>query len=191
MSVLADTLKGDSSVWKKQLCSTYDACNDRLAHDMVSIRIHHFSLISWSTNTFCSTITQVFSDPVPEHLARVCNSTVLHNGTAHARQPSCKGVHCHSAAQWHCTCRSTKTACHIQGWDTIAGLSDQAFLQWVARSQLYSNDLLQPAALQDLSRWMEAAPAAERRDMIALLRDLHASVNPTGSAAALLQLFCN
>ena len=210
MSVLADTLKGDSSVWKKQLCSTYDACNDRLAHDMVSSTVRHFSVTSWPNITLCSTVTHVASDRLPEHLARVCSVTVLHSDSAHADQPSCKGVQLHSAAQWHCTCRSTMLqgcslsqcctmalhmqikqdcVCHVQGWDTIAGLSDQAFLQWVARSQLYSNDLLQPAALQDLSRWMEAAPAAERRDMMALLRDLHASVNPTGSAAALIQLF--
>ena len=36
-SVLADTLKGDSSLWKQQLCSSYTACNDRLAHDMVCL----------------------------------------------------------------------------------------------------------------------------------------------------------
>ena len=76
-----------------------------------------------------------------------------------------------------------------QGWDTLEGLGDQAFLKWVARSQLYSGDLLEPAALQDLTLWMEAAPASERRDMMALLRDLHASVNPTGSAPAFLLRF--
>ena len=77
-----------------------------------------------------------------------------------------------------------------QGWDALEGLGDQAFLKWVARSQLYSGDLMEPAALQDLTLWMEAAPASERREMMALLRNLHASVNPTGSAPALLLCFC-
>lgn len=68
----------------------------------------------------------------------------------------------------------------MQGWDTLEGLGDQAFLKWMARSQLYSADLLESDALEDLTAWMEAAPVAEKREVMALLRELHASVNPTG-----------
>lgn len=77
--------------------------------------------------------------------------------------------------------------CHVQGWDTLEGLGDQAFLKWAACSQLYSTDLLEPDALKGLTLWMESAPAAEKRDMMALLRDLHASVNPTGYITPSLQ----
>ena len=67
-----------------------------------------------------------------------------------------------------------------QGWGNMEGVWDGAFLEWVVRSQLYSGDLLAPQAVQDLQRWMESAAPGNKRDMMALLRDLHATVNPTG-----------
>lgn len=61
------------------------------------------------------------------------------------------------------------------------GVWDGQFLEWVGRSQLYSEDLLAPEAVQDLAQWMESAAPGDKRDMMALLRNLHATVSPTGS----------
>lgn len=69
-----------------------------------------------------------------------------------------------------------------QGWGNLQGASDGSFLEWVGRSQLYSGDVLAPEALQDLTLWMEGAAPGDKRHMMALLRDLHATISPTGSA---------
>lgn len=63
--------------------------------------------------------------------------------------------------------------------------SDGAFLEWVGRSQLYSGDVLAPEALQDLTGWMAEAGPGDKRQMMALLRDLHATISPTGYGPAL------
>ncbi|KAK9820464.1 hypothetical protein WJX72_010646 [[Myrmecia] bisecta] len=56
--------------------------------------------------------------------------------------------------------------------------SDTEFLKWAQRGQLYYGDLLVPEAAHHIDQWMEGAPAAEKRDMLALLRNLHATVKP-------------
>lgn len=72
-----------------------------------------------------------------------------------------------------------------QGWGNLEEASDGAFLEWVGRSQLYSGDVLAPEALQDLTGWMAEAAPGDKRQMMALLRDLHATISPTGYAPAL------
>ena len=62
------------------------------------------------------------------------------------------------------------------------GIYDGPFLEWVGRSQLYSGDLLAPEAAQELANWMDTAPAGDKREMMALFRDLHANISPTGYA---------
>ncbi|KAL0035239.1 hypothetical protein WJX79_007963 [Trebouxia sp. C0005] len=66
------------------------------------------------------------------------------------------------------------------GWGRMDGVWDGPFLEWVGRSQLYSADLLSPDAAKDLEQWMQCAAPADKRHMMALLRDLHATVAPTG-----------
>ncbi|KAL0054699.1 hypothetical protein WJX82_001194 [Trebouxia sp. C0006] len=66
------------------------------------------------------------------------------------------------------------------GWGSMDGVWDGSFLEWVGRSQLYSADLLSPDAAKDLEQWMQCAAPADKRHMMALLRDLHATVTPTG-----------
>ncbi len=68
----------------------------------------------------------------------------------------------------------------MQGWGSMDGVWDGSFLEWVGRSQLYSADLLSPDAAKDLEQWMQYAAPADKRHMMALLRDLHATVTPTG-----------
>ncbi len=70
--------------------------------------------------------------------------------------------------------------CCMQGWGSMDGVWDGSFLEWVGRSQLYSADLLSPDAAKDLEQWMQCAAPADKRHMMALLRDLHATVTPTG-----------
>ena len=52
----------------------------------------------------------------------------------------------------------------------------------MGRSQLYSGDVLAPEALEDLTGWMAQAAPGDKRQMMALLRELHATISPTGSA---------
>lgn len=78
-----------------------------------------------------------------------------------------------TAAFWH------------QGWGDMEGASDGSFLEWVGRSQLYSGDVLAPEALDDVTGWMAQAAPGDKRQMMALLRELHATISPTGSGPAL------
>ena len=77
------------------------------------------------------------------------------------------------------------TSLSTQGWGDLESASDSAFLEWVGRSQLYSGDVIAPEALQDLTHWMQYAAPADKRQMLALLRDLHAAASPTGSVCSL------
>ena len=85
-------------------------------------------------------------------------------------------------------CRETHMHSCMQGWGSMDGVWDGSFLEWVGRSQLYSADLLSPDATKDLEQWMQCAAPADKRHMMALLRDLHATVTPTGYDAP--TLFC-
>ncbi len=78
----------------------------------------------------------------------------------------------------------------MQGWGSMDGVWDGSFLEWVGRSQLYSADLLSPDAAKDLEQWMQCAAPADKRHMMALLRDLHATVTPTGYRAPAHLHFC-
>ena len=69
-----------------------------------------------------------------------------------------------------------------QGWGEFDEAGEGDFLEWVGRSQLYSADLLAPEAAQDLAHWMASATQGDQRHMMTLLRELHASVSPTGYA---------
>ena len=80
---------------------------------------------------------------------------------------------------------STPAAAWTQGWGNLEEASDGAFLEWVGRSQLYSGDVLAPEALEDLTGWMAEAGPGDKRGMMALLRDLHATISPTGYASVL------
>ncbi|DBA97561.1 TPA: hypothetical protein ACH3X1_015253 [Trebouxia sp. C0004] len=87
---------------------------------------------------------------------------------------------------WKQQLKSAYTVCNDRlkqdaGWGSMDGVWDGPFLKWVGRSQLYSADLLSPAAAKDLEQWMQCAAPADKRHMMALLRDLHATVTPTGT----------
>lgn len=81
-----------------------------------------------------------------------------------------------------CCIKITTAAAWTQGWGDLEGASDGSFLEWVGRSQLYSGDVLAPQALEDLTGWMAQAAPGDRRSMMALLRELHATISPTGYA---------
>ncbi|DBA88134.1 TPA: hypothetical protein ACH3X2_005129 [Trebouxia sp. C0005] len=86
---------------------------------------------------------------------------------------------------WKQQLKSAYAACNDRlkqdaGWGRMDGVWDGPFLEWVGRSQLYSADLLSPDAAKDLEQWMQCAAPADKRHMMALLRDLHATVAPTG-----------
>ena len=61
----------------------------------------------------------------------------------------------------------------------FAPANSKEFLNWAARSRLYSSDLLGPEAQQNLQTWAEGAAPQEQQEMLALLRNLHAAANPT------------
>ena len=88
-------------------------------------------------------------------------------------------------ARYSCTLCIQTAHAWTQGWGGLEEASDGGFLEWVGRSQLYSGDVLAPEALQDLTGWMAEAGPGDKRRMMALLRDLHATISPTGCAPAL------
>lgn len=90
--------------------------------------------------------------------------------------------HIHGAPEDFMDCAERPKCTHsfMQGWGSMDGVWDGPFLEWVGRSQLYSADLLAPDAAKDLEQWMQCAAPADKRQMMALLRDLHATVTPTG-----------
>ncbi|KAL3149048.1 hypothetical protein ABBQ32_001893 [Trebouxia sp. C0010 RCD-2024] len=86
---------------------------------------------------------------------------------------------------WRHQLKSAYTLCndrlkHDAGWGDMEGASDGSFLEWVGRSQLYSGDVLAPEALDDVTGWMAQAAPGDKRQMMALLRELHATISPTG-----------
>ena len=90
---------------------------------------------------------------------------------------------CGDVLAWpFCSFAAPNTVSCTQGWGNLEEVSDGCFLEWARRSQLYSGDVLAPQALQDLTAWMAEAAPGDKRQMMALLRDLHATISPTGSA---------
>ena len=119
--------------------------------------------------------------PCPMHHAPCTRKSHVHVETA---RPACDVTEV-LVAQRSCNFLYQSAAAWTQGWGNLEEASDGAFLEWVGRSQLYSGDVLAPEALQDLTGWMAEAAPGDKRRMMALLRDLHATISPTGYAPAL------
>ena len=121
--------------------------------------------------------------PILMHHAHApCSCTnYAHTQTA---SPACAVLFAQQSCNLLCQAASART----QGWGKLEEASDGAFLEWVGRSQLYSGDVLAPEALQDLTGWMAEAAPGDKRCMMALLRDLHATISPTGYTSALSTL---